>query len=193
MGSTVDSFRWIAVALSMVLGLGITRLLASFVAVFRSRKQSTLDWIPLAWAFCIFIFQLQFWWAIIELPSLVQIWTLASFLSLIGLTLLLFIAAALILPPDELQEQETLLAEFQADGRWALIALSTYFLLALFVDWLLWDMTPGTHGTSTLLPLIVLPLIFLLCRSRRAQVVVTIAYLVLGLWSSWAMSPAYYT
>lgn len=189
----MDSFRWIAVALSMILGLGITRLLASFVAAFRSRRHSSLDWIPLVWAFCIFIFQLQFWWAIMELPSLVQVWTLGSFLSLVGLTLLLFISAALILPPDELQEQETLQAEFQADGRWALIALSMYFVLALFVDWLLWDMTPGTHGTSTLLPLIVLPLLFLLCHSRRAQVVVTLAYLALGVWSSLSMSPAYYT
>ena len=106
----MDSFRWIAVALSMILGLGITRLLASFVAVFRSRNRSRLDWIPLAWAFCIFIFHLQFWWAINELPGLVHIWTLSTFLALVGLTLLLFISAALILPYDELEEEESLLS-----------------------------------------------------------------------------------
>lgn len=176
----------------MILGLGITRLLASFVAVFRSRNHSTLDWIPLAWAFCIFIHQLQFWWAIVELPSLVQIWTLGAFLALVGLTLLLFISAALILPSDELDENETLQASFQADGRWALISLSAYFGLALLVDWALWDITPATEGGISLLPLIILPLVFLGCRSRRSQVAVTLAYLVLGLWSAWVMSPAYY-
>jgi len=189
----VDSFRWIAVALSMTLGLGITRLLASFVAVFRSRGHSRLDWIPLVWAFCIFIFQLQFWWAIIELPSLVQIWTLGAFLALVGLTLLLFISAALILPDNKLEKNETLQASFQADGRWALISLSAYFGLALLVDWVLWDITPATEGGISLLPLIILPLVFLWCPSRRSQAIVTVAYLLLGLWSSWAMSPAYYT
>jgi len=189
----VDSFRWIAVALSMILGLGITRLLASFVAVFRSRNRSRLDWIPLAWAFCIFIFHLQFWWAINELPGLVHIWTLSTFLALVGLTLLLFISAALILPYDELEEEESLLSSFQADGRWALVSMSAYFVLGLFVDWLLWDITPLTRGGFTLLPLIVLPLIFLWCRSRRSQAIVTVAYLLLGLYSAWVMSPAYYT
>ena len=76
----MDSFRWIAVALSMILGLGVTRLLSAFVAVFRSRKHSKLDWIPLAWAGCIFLWQLQFWWAIIELPGLIRVWN-ARFLS----------------------------------------------------------------------------------------------------------------
>jgi len=48
-GDDMDSFRWVAVVLSIILGLGVTRLLSSAVEVFRSRNQAHLDWVPLAW------------------------------------------------------------------------------------------------------------------------------------------------
>jgi|GEM_PF-3674649 len=81
----MDAFKWISVVLSMILGLGVTRLLAATVAVFRSRKRARLDWVPLAWAGCIFLWQLQYWWAIIELPGMIQHWTIGSFLMLVSL------------------------------------------------------------------------------------------------------------
>jgi hypothetical protein len=96
----MDSFRWIAVVLSMILGLGVTRLLSSAVEVFRSRHQAKMDWVPFVWAGCIFIWQLQFWWGIIELPSLVKAWSVGSFLVLVSLTLLLFVSAGLVLHTD---------------------------------------------------------------------------------------------
>ena len=138
----MDSFRWIAVALSMILGLGVTRLLSAFVAVFRSRRHSKLDWIPLAWAGCIFLWQLQFWWAIIELPGLIRVWTLGSFLTLVCLTLLLFVSAALVLPSSELAEKDSLAASFDRDGRWSLVSLSAYFVLAVVADWVFWNVSP---------------------------------------------------
>lgn len=72
----MESFRWIAVVLSMILGLGVARLLSSGVEVFRSRSNGKFDWVPLLWAGCIFLWQLQFWWGIIELPGLIQAWTI---------------------------------------------------------------------------------------------------------------------
>lgn len=188
----MDSFRWIAVALSMILGLGVTRLLSAMVAVFRSRHRVRLDWIPLAWAGCIFMWQLQYWWAVIELPSLIHVWTLPKFLTLIFLTLLLFVAAALVLPPDELKERDSLWDSFERDGRWALVALSLYFMLALFADWKLWDISPISTPGELLATLALLPLLYVMGRRRWLEVIITLSYIPLSIWAILVLSPASY-
>lgn len=112
----VNSFRWISVALSLILGFGITWLLSAAVAMFRSRTLARLDWIPLVWAACVFFWQLQYWWAVIELPRLVSTWHLGQFMILVALALLLFVTAALVLPPTQLAEGENLAESFKRDG-----------------------------------------------------------------------------
>lgn len=188
----MESFRWIAVVLSMILGLGVARLLSSVVEVFRSRNHAQLDWIPLVWAGCLFLWQLQFWWGIIELPGLIQAWTIGSFLTLVSLTLLLFVSAGLILPSARLEKGESLRVSFERDGRWALVSLSAYFAVALFTDWLLWNVSPISSWGAFLIALILLPLVFNLSRSRRVQEVITVVYIPLSIWAALALSRASY-
>jgi hypothetical protein len=188
----MDSFRWIAVVLSIILGLGVTRLLSSVVEVFRSRNQAHLDWIPLVWAGCIFLWQIQFWWGIIELPALIGEWTIGSFLTLVSLTLLLFISAGLVLPPSKLEKNESLRESFERDGRWALVALSVYFVGALFTDWLLWNVSPVSLWGAFLIVLTLLPLLFIWSRSRRVQAAITLVYVPLSIWAALALSRASY-
>jgi hypothetical protein len=188
----MESFRWIAIALSIVLGLGVTRLLASLVVVFKSRNKSKLDWIPLVWAGTIFLWQIQFWWAIIELPGIVKVWTLGSFLTLLSLTLLLYVSAALVLPHTELKDKESLLVSFELDGRWSLVSLSAYFALALFSDWWFWGISPITLKGASLIALIILPHAFLWSRSRRLQEAISIMYILLSICSAIELSPASY-
>ena len=138
----LSPFRWIAVTLSLILGFGVTRLLSAAVAMFRSRSDAHLDWIPLVWAGCIFLWQIQFWWAVIELPSLIQVWYVGQYLILPGLGLLLFVPAARVLPSSELAAGERLSESFERDGHWALPCLSTYFLVAFFADWHFWGVSP---------------------------------------------------
>ena len=188
----MDSFRWIAVALSLVLGLGVTRLLSAAVAMFRSRGRARLDWLPLAWALCIFVWQIQYWWAIEELTGLVATWTLARFLLLLALALLLFLAAALVLPPAELSAGESLADSFERDGRFALICLSAYFLLSLVANAWLWAMPLLSVESATSLALALVPLGPLVGRSRRRAVASTLGYAALTLWAAWLFSPASY-
>jgi hypothetical protein len=188
----METFHWISVILSLVLGLGITRLLSSAVAVFRSRKNVQLDWIPLVWGACIFLWQIQFWWAIIELAPKINTWTPVQFLALLGLPLLLFVAAALILPPAELQSGESLSEEFERDGRWALLFLSVYFFLATGENWYFWNTPPFTRPGFINLTLAVIPLSFLAITSRKLRCALTIFYAVISLIAAWAESPHAY-
>ncbi len=177
----MDTFRWLAVALSMLLGLGVTRLLTSAVLVFKARNHTKLDWIPFIWAFCIFLWQIQFWWGIIELSTMVHVWKLSHFITLLCLPLLLFLAAALIFPMSETYQKETFKESFEENGKWALVALSGYFILAVFVDWLFWNMSPVSFDGFLLMFLSILPLFFIFNSSRKIKVMITITYVFLSM------------
>jgi hypothetical protein len=188
----MDSFRWISVVLSIILGLGITHLLSAAVGVFRARDRLQLDWVPLVWAGCVFIWQLQFWWGIIELQGIVPQWFLGSFLILVSLTIFLFLAASLILPPARFDENGSLRDSFEHDGRWALIALTAYNGLAIVADWVLWGVSPLSWWGALLLVLALLPLVGALNRNRRVQAAITIIYLPLSIWAALGLSRAAY-
>lgn len=190
----MNSFRWIATAIAMILGLGVTRLLAAFIEIFRSRTHAQLDWVPLVWAVLIFAAQMQFWWAIVELQSLVKIWTLGSFLLLMTLPLLLFVAAALIIPKDGLGPGESMRTPFERDGRWALVAVSAYNMLAMFVDWYFWGALPVSLTGAAGVVLVVLPCLGILAaRSRRVEAGIVLVYALLYGWQAWQESPASYS
>lgn len=176
-GERVDAFRWVTVTVSMVLGVGVARPLSSGVAVFRARERVVPDWIPGAWATYIFFAQLQLWWAIIELAQLHEPWTLPRFLGLVSLPLLLYVAAALVLPPEIRHDQRSdLREEFGRDGRWALLALSAYNAVAVVMDRVLWDLRLVSWDAALLLVLVILPLACLLAGRRRIQIVITVLY-----------------
>lgn len=178
--------------MSLILGLGVARLLASSVDVFRSRHHAVMDWMPLVWAGIVFLWQLQYWWAIIELPEIIQVWTLVHFLILVTLALLLFVAGALVLPGGPLKPGENLADSFNQDGRWAVACLSGYFILAIYADWFLWDQSVFSYSGALLVALAILPIVFLNARSRNSQVGITLVYVALSLWTAHELSPESY-
>ena len=92
---------------------------------------------------------------------MVKTWTVGYFLTLVCLTLLLFVSAALVLPPTELEDNESLRISFERDGRWSLLSLSAYFFLAVVADWMFWNVSPISKWAELLVPLMILPLVFL--------------------------------
>jgi len=190
--SAESAFRAIWVAPSIILSLGITRLCSDTVSLIRSRRRVRMDWVPLIWAACIFIWQIQYLWAIVELPSLIRTWTLPEFTVLLSLSLALFFAAALVLPDQELESGARLEDNFILHGRWALIALSAWGFLAVLVD--LWMFSDSLLSQGTVLMIIVasVPLLFLAAKSRRTRVGITVVNLVLTLWAAWIQSPKAY-
>ncbi|MFM1919579.1 MAG: hypothetical protein RLZZ303_1213 [Candidatus Hydrogenedentota bacterium] len=189
----MNPFHSISVTLGLVIGLGVARILSAFVSVFRSRTQASIDWIPLVWAACIFLWQIQFWWAIIELPSHLSTWTLTEFFLLLSMTLLLYVSAALVLPATDIIHGRTLADTFQRDGKWALLFLSAYFGQAIIVNWYLFDAPPFEYPAALNILLVINPLVFLYASSRRIAIWLTLAYLGVALWAAWEISPHSYT
>jgi len=123
-------FEYIIAMLLIVLGLGITQLLNDAVGTFRRRHTIRMHWIPVAWSALVFLWQMQYLWAIFELDTLIRSWTAAKFVVLLLMALLLFVAGALVVPKADDDQGSDAWRQFLDDGRWSLIALALFFFLA---------------------------------------------------------------
>ena len=186
----MDTFRWISVIVAMILGLGVTRLLLGAVAIFRARHGRTFDWLPFFWGAAIFLQQVNFWWSL-EDAGRVTSWTLPAFLLLVGLVLALFLAAAVIIPAEGLVEGDTLRAYFERDGRWALLALAAFNVLAMVANRELWSEGPLAESVRLNLVLTVIPIAGFL-GSRRVQIGAAAAYALILAWAIARLSPMAY-
>ena len=174
-------FQWTVVVFGLILGLSITRLLTSLAAVFRSRHTSPIDWVPLLWAMCIFILQLELWWSLADLRIIIKTWTFSLFLLFVYSPLLLFFASALVLPLHELREDETQRRLFELHGHWALIAISAYFLGSLLETLYFWK-APWQEAWFFLnVILTVLPLVAFFS-ARRTNSIIPAISLLLTIW-----------
>jgi len=169
----------------MVLGLSVTRLLTGFVTIFRIRRTSPMDWVPLAWSGILFIMQLQYWWAINQLSSLRQTFHFGEFIFLVLTTLMLFLTAALLLPSRCEDEAQGLRVYFEQDGRFALISLTAFLLFGLVVNVFGFKSPIESAWAFTDIPMIILPALAFFLRERKYYATITAIYLPLCALDVW--------
>ena len=177
----MNSFQWVTSSLQIVLALGLARLLASWVALFRSRHRAKLDWMPIVWSVNTFFVLLEFSYAIQGLGSMVETWSFPRFLQLLFLAMILFVASSLILPNAELHAGESLTASFEQDGRWALTFLAGYETLTNAANWYFWHASPVSLVGAINAVLAALAISFLFLHARTGKVVVTLVFTALNL------------
>jgi hypothetical protein len=174
----MTAFEMVALAVSFILGLGITSPLSSCVVVFRGRRQYRIHWVPAVWVLCIFILQIQFWWSLFGLSPWVEVWTLTRFGLLLICALTLFLAGALVLPGRRSEYGEDLLRYLQGDGRWGLAALGAYHAEAFVLNWLLFGSGPGHLQSVPIWVGLGLVAGTLATKRRGAQFVLTALFLI---------------
>src|SRR5215470_13173451 len=86
----VDAFSYLAVLLSIVLGLGLTQLLTAGGRIIRQRASIRLHWLPILWAAILFLIYLQVWWAMYGF-RLRREWSFLSFAIVLAQTALLYL------------------------------------------------------------------------------------------------------
>src|SRR5947209_17872809 len=93
----MDSFSYLSVFISLILGLGVTHLLTGVAALIRSRRELKI-WSPTPlWIASTFLIQVQTWWAMFTLRT-VELWSFAALLIVLLQRVALFMMAALIVP-----------------------------------------------------------------------------------------------
>lgn len=124
--------EYIFVAVSIILGLAITRLLHAVALLIRAHRQVTFHWSTALWGISIMAYSLQLWWVGWGLRD-VELWTFADFLVLIFGSICIYGAAEMALPVPEtgsvdfLQHSEKL-------GRLSALSMLIYFAIGPYVN-----------------------------------------------------------
>lgn len=180
----MTAFEFVTVALSLILGLGITQLLTALVRLFEDRDHVGWDWITLTWTGSIFFAHLHFWWAVFRLSGTPE-WSFPAFLLLVGEGLCLFLAASLILPRRRESSRTDLRDHLAKTGRWAVMAVIAYALLGVVFDLVLFEIPVVSGWNALRLGMVVVLLGVFASPSRRVQGTGTLLWVGVQLY--WAL------
>ncbi len=120
----MDSFTYLTVPISIVLGLAIMELLLRVARLIQCRARVRLYWLPLIWTGTLLLTAIQSWWALFGLKDY-DGWNFVSFLIVLLHPLAFFVAASLVLPDrEEFSHGEVDLKQhYYGNFRWFFAAL----------------------------------------------------------------------
>lgn len=113
----MEPFEYLSVMNSVVLGLGISHLLADAARLIQGRAQVRFYWVTLVWAFILLLQHLQMWWILFDYRDLGQ-WSFFTFLLTLLPSMLLYTSTALVLPEFNVGEGIDLRAHYYKIHRW---------------------------------------------------------------------------
>lgn len=125
----MDAFSYLAVLLSIVLGLGLTQLLTAAGRIIRQRESIHLHWLPLLWTAILTLIYVQAWWAMYGMRFRRE-WSFLAFAVVLAQTMTLYLMAAVVLPEQIDDDGADLGAYFDRHHRW----FYGLFLLTLVVS-----------------------------------------------------------
>ena len=94
----MSAFEFVTVLMSIVVGLGIARVLSGFSSLIEARREIKTDWVTVLWAINVLGYQLIFWWIVVNNWRYLQEWSFSKFGALFLYGVLIFFCASLILP-----------------------------------------------------------------------------------------------
>lgn len=124
----MSGIELITLTFSFILGLGVAQILSAASLVLRRHDDRPLHWVPLTFAFCIFLLHIQVWFAIFELDTVIAGWDWALYAPLLALLVLLYMSGAVVLPPVGAEPGESLAQDFEKRGKISLLLLMIYIL-----------------------------------------------------------------
>lgn len=128
--------EYVFVAVSIILGLAITRILHSVATLIRIHSRVNFHWSTALWATSVMAYVLQLWWIGWGLREVTE-WSFPDFLVLIIGSILIYGAAEMALPvPDDDDDDDELdfLRHSQGFGRLSVLSMLLYFCIGPYVN-----------------------------------------------------------
>ncbi|MBT8102308.1 MAG: hypothetical protein KJO95_05020 [Gammaproteobacteria bacterium] len=129
--------EYIFIAISIVLGLAMARLLHTAALLVRAHNRVTYHWATALWGTCIFIYILQLWWVGWEL-RLVSDWSIIDFFALVIGAIFVYGAAELALPTEDYNIADDTELDFlthsRSLGRVSAMSMLGYFAVGPYVN-----------------------------------------------------------
>jgi hypothetical protein len=101
----MSGFEFISILMSIIIGLGITNLLAGTGRAFYRRRQNPMDEIQIVLSVATLIALALNWWVVFKWSGEV-VWSFDKFLVLIVWAIALYMLTVFLYPPDLSQEEE---------------------------------------------------------------------------------------
>jgi hypothetical protein len=130
----MDMYLHVRVLFSIILGLGISRLLTGVARIVQHPKQYRVYWVHLLWAAFVFLYLINFWWWEYRLAA-VQRWTFPLYFFIAIYAVLLFLLCVLLFP-DEMADYDGFKAYYYSRRQW-IFGLMTVVFVADFADTLI--------------------------------------------------------
>jgi len=173
-------FEYLAVLVSIIIGFGVTQILAGFSRVVHTRFHNRIYWVQLAWACGILMWMIAFWWFTFAL-SVVETWTYGLYLFIILYSTLLYTLVTLLFPHDPPPDQDYE-AHFYVNRKWFFGTLFVFALVDLIDFWIKIQTGSGIVGLVPYLlfigPIIILSVVASFVESRRFHAGFAIMFLV---------------
>lgn len=113
----MDSYSYLSVLVSIILGLGVTNILSGFAGLVRERGRVRMYSPVPIWMVTLFLAHVQMWWAMFGLSG-VEHWTFAKFLSVLMQPVALYLTSALIVPNFAVEGTLDLREQFVREKVW---------------------------------------------------------------------------
>lgn len=171
----MDAFSYLAVLLSIILGLGLTQLLTAVGRLIRHRDRVRMQWLPLLWAAILLLIYVQVWWSMYGLRQR-RDWTFLGFGIVLAQTATLYLMAAVVLP-EQVEETETdLQAYFDRQHRWFFGFFLATLVISVIKDVVLGGRLPDATNLAFHVVFAVGCLTGLLARRQRSQELLAIGF-----------------
>lgn len=101
----MSSFEFISILMSIVIGLGVTNLLAGAGRAFYRRRETPMDEVHIVLTLATLLILSENWWVAFKWNTNV-VWSFDKFLVLIVWTIALYLLTTFLYPPDLSEEEE---------------------------------------------------------------------------------------
>ena len=174
----MDSFSYLSVLISIILGLGVAHLLSGFAELIKRRDSLKLWWPTPLWMITIFLIHVQTWWALFALRS-VEHWSFAAFLIVLLQPVALFMMASLITPRFSGDAPHDLEQLYWREHRWFFAFILAALAASLGKDLILTGHLPEPENLAAHGLFAIVAVLAFLVRSRRLQTVLATVGLLL--------------
>lgn len=95
----MDPFSYLSVLISIILALGMTRVLAGVGEMLQARSRRRIYWVHVAWVANLFLYLVVAWWIFYRWRNQ-QPWTFFLFIFVLISPTILYLASILLFPPE---------------------------------------------------------------------------------------------
>lgn len=130
----MDEFSYLSFLTSIILALGITRLLTGLGRLLETRNRVQVYWVHLLWMLNVFLFLVLNWWILFRWHTWEE-WNFFIFLFVLLSPILAYLLAALLIP-DPFEDGFNAKKHFYGNHRWFFILAALLPLIDAIDTWL---------------------------------------------------------